>query len=62
VWPQHDRLVSRPRRLPHNIRSLELPDAGHLPMWDAPDALAEFLIAATAESRALRDPALRRSA
>jgi pimeloyl-ACP methyl ester carboxylesterase len=62
VWPQHDRLVSRPRRLPGNVRSLDLPDAGHLPMWDAPDALAELLIAATAEPRALQDSALPRSA
>ena len=44
AWPEHDRLVARPRRLPANVRSVALPGAGHLPMWDAPDAVASLLI------------------
>ncbi len=47
VWPEHDRLVTRPRRLPPNVRSIVLPGAGHMPFWDAPDAVAEVLLAAT---------------
>lgn len=47
VWPEHDGLVTRPRRLPPNVRNVALPDAGHIPFWDAPDALAEILLAAT---------------
>ena len=46
VWPEHDRLVVRPRGLPSNVRSIGLPDAGHMPFWDAPDAVAEILLAA----------------
>lgn len=47
VWPEHDGLVKRPRRLPSNVRNVALPDAGHIPFWDAPDAVAEILITAT---------------
>lgn len=43
VWPDHDRLVRRPRSLPDNVLSVELADAGHVPVWDAPDELAEIL-------------------
>jgi pimeloyl-ACP methyl ester carboxylesterase len=39
VWPEHDRLVERPARLPGNVTSVALPDAGHVPMWDAPAAV-----------------------
>ena len=63
VWPEHDRLVARPPWLPDNVRNVTLPDAGHIPMWDAPDAVAEILLAATAEPSAVRSVAsLRRSA
>jgi pimeloyl-ACP methyl ester carboxylesterase len=47
VWPEHDRLVTRPGSLPSNVRSIALPDAGHIPFWDAPDAVAEILLAAS---------------
>lgn len=47
VWPEHDRLVTRPRRLAPNVRSITLADAGHIPFWDAPDAVAEILLAAS---------------
>jgi pimeloyl-ACP methyl ester carboxylesterase len=47
VWPEHDRLIARPARLPANVDNRELADAGHIPMWDAPDQLAEILLAAS---------------
>jgi len=43
-WPEHDRLVARPRRLPAGVRSVVLPGAGHLPMWDAPELVAALLL------------------
>ncbi len=57
VWPAHDRLVRRPRQTPDNVRNVELPDAGHVPTWDAPDAVAEILLAATSGSIDGSDPA-----
>jgi pimeloyl-ACP methyl ester carboxylesterase len=47
VWPDHDRLIRRPVWVPDRIRNVVLSDAGHMPMWDAPQALAEILIAAS---------------
>ena len=47
VWPERDRLIARPPWLPDNIRSIVLADAGHIPVWDAPDELAEILHAAS---------------
>jgi pimeloyl-ACP methyl ester carboxylesterase len=44
AWPEQDRVVARPRRLPPNVRSVVLPGAGHLPTWDAPDAVAAVLL------------------
>ncbi len=44
VWPERDRLIARPPWLPDNIRSVVLADAGHMPMWDAPDELARLLV------------------
>ena len=43
AWPEHDRVVSRLRHPPAGVRSVILPEAGHLPMWDAPDAVAALL-------------------
>lgn len=47
VWPDHDRLIRRPVWVPDRIRNVVLSDAGHMPMWDAPEALAEVLLAAS---------------
>jgi pimeloyl-ACP methyl ester carboxylesterase len=47
VWPDHDRLIRRPVWVPDRIRNVVLSDAGHMPMWDAPDALAATLVEAT---------------
>jgi pimeloyl-ACP methyl ester carboxylesterase len=43
-WPDHDRLVSRPARLPPQVRNRLLVGCGHLPMWDAPDQVARLLL------------------
>ena len=48
VWPQHDRLIQRPRMLPGGVQQIVIPDAGHVPMWDAPGAVAEALLAGSA--------------
>jgi pimeloyl-ACP methyl ester carboxylesterase len=50
VWPDHDRLVSRPPWLPDNVRNVILDDAGHIPVWDRPEAVAQILLAASATS------------
>jgi pimeloyl-ACP methyl ester carboxylesterase len=47
VWPDHDRLIRRPVWVPDRIRNVVLSGAGHMPMWDAPDALALILIDAS---------------
>jgi pimeloyl-ACP methyl ester carboxylesterase len=47
VWPDHDRLIRRPVWVPDRIRNVVLSDAGHMPMWDAPKALADVLIHAS---------------
>jgi pimeloyl-ACP methyl ester carboxylesterase len=44
VWPEYDRLVGRPRRLPENTRSIVLKGCGHIPMWDDPVAVAHVLL------------------
>jgi pimeloyl-ACP methyl ester carboxylesterase len=45
AWPDRDRLVARPARLPARIRNVVLHDCGHLPMWDDPEQVADVLIA-----------------
>jgi pimeloyl-ACP methyl ester carboxylesterase len=49
VWPEHDRLVRRPAALPGRVRNVDLPDAGHIPMWDAPALLAQTMLEGSAE-------------
>jgi pimeloyl-ACP methyl ester carboxylesterase len=44
VWPEHDGLVKRPPWLPDNVRNITLPDTGHIPMWDDPEAVAQALL------------------
>jgi pimeloyl-ACP methyl ester carboxylesterase len=47
VWPDHDRLIRRPVWVPDRIRNVVLSGAGHMPMWDAPEALAQILVDAS---------------
>jgi pimeloyl-ACP methyl ester carboxylesterase len=54
VWPDRDRLVRRPASLPEHVRNLELRDAGHVPMWDAPEQLVRTLLDGSAEPLAER--------
>jgi pimeloyl-ACP methyl ester carboxylesterase len=44
AWPDHDRLVGRPRRLPAGARSVTLTGCGHLPTWDDPEQVARVLL------------------
>jgi pimeloyl-ACP methyl ester carboxylesterase len=48
LWPEHDRLVARPRRLPAGIRQQTLPGCGHVPMWDDPQAVTQALLSGSA--------------
>jgi pimeloyl-ACP methyl ester carboxylesterase len=48
VWPDRDRIVSRPRALPGNARSVTLTGCGHLPTWDDPEQVAALVLATTA--------------
>jgi pimeloyl-ACP methyl ester carboxylesterase len=45
IWPEHDRLIARPRKLPPQIHQAILPGCGHLPMWDDPAAVAAAVLA-----------------
>jgi pimeloyl-ACP methyl ester carboxylesterase len=44
AWPEHDRLIARPRNLPAWVRSVELPGCGHVPMWDDPPLVARVIM------------------
>jgi pimeloyl-ACP methyl ester carboxylesterase len=45
VWPERDRLIERPQWIPESVRNIEIADAGHIPMWDAPREVAAGLLA-----------------
>ena len=44
AWPEHDRVVARPRSLPAGVRSVVLRGCGHLPTWDDPAQVARVLL------------------
>ena len=44
AWPEHDRMVARPRRVPAGVRFVILGGCGHLPMWDDPEQVVELLL------------------
>jgi pimeloyl-ACP methyl ester carboxylesterase len=44
AWPEHDRIVRRPRSLPDGVRSVVLRECGHLPCWDDPEQVARVLL------------------
>ncbi len=50
AWAERDRLVARPAHLPARVRSVVLPGAGHLPMWDAPELVAKLLLQGSREA------------
>jgi pimeloyl-ACP methyl ester carboxylesterase len=45
VWPEHDRLVVRPRAVPDFAREFRLRGCGHMPTWDDPEQVARVLLA-----------------
>jgi pimeloyl-ACP methyl ester carboxylesterase len=44
AWPDHDRLVARPRSVPASAREVVLRDCGHMPTWDDPEQVAAVLL------------------
>jgi pimeloyl-ACP methyl ester carboxylesterase len=48
AWPDSDRLVGRPPRLPAAVRNVVLRGCGHMPMWDDPAQVARVLLRASA--------------
>jgi pimeloyl-ACP methyl ester carboxylesterase len=44
AWPEHDRLVGRPRVVPATAREFRLAGCGHMPTWDDPDQVADVLL------------------
>lgn len=57
VWPAHDRLVPRASGVPASVREIVLPDAGHIPMWDDPQGVADALLSGSSHSLRSRIPA-----
>ena len=47
AWGEHDTRVSKPQELPPNVRSVDLPGCGHVPMWDDPELVAQVLLGAS---------------
>jgi len=45
AWPDHDRLVGRPRSIPSTAREVVLHGCGHMPTWDDPEQVAAVLLA-----------------
>jgi len=55
AWPEHDRLVARPRSIPPAVRSVVLRGCGHLPTWDDPEQVACVLHEGSAvQARSIR--------
>ena len=48
AWPDRDRLIARPSRLPAHARNVVLRGCGHIPMWDDPQQVAGALLAGSA--------------
>jgi pimeloyl-ACP methyl ester carboxylesterase len=51
-WPDRDRLIARPARLPAAARNVVLRDCGHVPMWDSPEQVTDLLLVGSSEQRA----------
>jgi pimeloyl-ACP methyl ester carboxylesterase len=52
AWAEYDRLVRPPRRPPQGVRTILLPDCGHLPTWDDPGAVAAAILSTAALAQA----------
>jgi pimeloyl-ACP methyl ester carboxylesterase len=50
AWPEHDRLVGRPRHVPEHAQEFVLHGCGHMPTYDDPEAVARVLRAGLALS------------
>ncbi len=50
VWPDRDRLVARPHSVPPSVREIVLRDAGHIPMWDDPEGVADAVLAGSSRT------------
>jgi pimeloyl-ACP methyl ester carboxylesterase len=48
AWPDRDRLIGRPARLPAHAESVVLHGCGHLPMWDDPEQVTAVLLRGSA--------------
>jgi pimeloyl-ACP methyl ester carboxylesterase len=48
AWPEHDRLVARPRAVGAFAHEARLPGCGHMPTWDDPEQVARLLLAGSA--------------
>ncbi len=55
AWPDHDRLISRPVWIPDQVRDVVLSDAGHIPIWDAPEQVVALLLEAGGTPRSRED-------
>lgn len=44
VWPERDQLVARVTEVPPHMNEITLPDCGHIPMWDDPEAVAAAVL------------------
>lgn len=53
AWAEHDMLVRRRpvRGLPPSIHQPVIPDAGHVPTWDAPELVAALILGARDSTR-----------
>jgi pimeloyl-ACP methyl ester carboxylesterase len=51
AWPEHDRLVGRPRTVPASAREVRLRGCGHMPTWDDPAQVAAVLLDGSAAPR-----------
>jgi len=50
AWAEHDRSVSAPAQVPTRVQTAFLADCGHLPTWDAPERVAEVILATAARA------------
>jgi pimeloyl-ACP methyl ester carboxylesterase len=62
AFGERDRLIRPSRLATPGARTVVLPDCGHIPMWDDPDAVAELLLLAGRAPSASAAPSASRAA